>query len=119
MRSDMPQVLAGVDVFVLPTHHEAFPRVLMEASAMGKPIVATNVRGCREVVIDGQTGLLVPPRNAAALAEAVLTLLDDSSLANRLASAARAHAKKHFDERTYFSTLEATYDSLLKARGLR
>ncbi len=86
---------------------------------MGKPIIATNVRGCREAVIDGQTGLLVPPRNAPALAEAVLTLLHDSNLANRLASTARAHAKKHFDERTYFSRIEAAYDSLLKARGLR
>ena len=114
MRSDMPELLAAVDVFVLPTHgREGIPRVLMEASTMGKPIVATDVRGCREAVLHGQTGLLVPPRNATALAEAVLTLLDNSDLASRLGSAARAYALEHFDERVYFERLHAAYQMLL------
>jgi glycosyltransferase involved in cell wall biosynthesis len=117
MRSDMPALLAAVDVFVLPTHgREGVPRVLMEASAMGRPIVATDVRGCREAVIHGQTGLLVLPRNAAALAEAVLTLLDNSDFANRLGAAARIHALRHFDERVYFERIHTVYQQLLGRR---
>ena len=114
MRSDMPELLAAVDVFVLPTHgREGVPRVLMEASAMGKPIVATDVRGCREAVVHNHTGLLVPARNAAALAEAVLTLLDNCDLASRLGAAARVYALEHFDERVYFERIHAVYQMLL------
>ena len=120
MRSDMTELLAAVDVFVLPTHgREGVPRVLMEASAMGRPVVATDVRGCREAVINGQTGLLVPARNATALAEAVLTLLNNSDFANRLGAAARVHALGHFDERVYFERIHAIYQQLLDRQSSR
>jgi glycosyltransferase involved in cell wall biosynthesis len=117
MRPDIPELFKAIDVFVLPTHgREGVPRVLMEASAMGKPIVATNVRGCREAIIDGETGLLVQTRNPAALADAVLTLLEDRDLAARLGSNAREHALRHFDERTYFERIHNAYQEFL-SRG--
>ena len=120
MRSDMRDLFAAMDIFVLPSHgREGIPRVLMEASAMGKPIVATNVRGCREAVVHNQTGLLVPARDATALAEAVLTLLDNSELSNRLGAAARTHALEHFDERDYFERIHTAYQMLLGRRQRR
>ena len=119
LRHDMPQLFAAMDVSVLPSHHEGMPRCLMEASAMGKAIVASNIRGCREVVEHNVTGLLVPVGDPHALAEAVKSMLDAPATANRLGSAARSHAKEHFDERRYFARLEATYDSLVKSHGLQ
>ncbi len=117
MRSDMPKLLAAADIFVLPTHgREGLPRVLMEASAMGKPIVATDVHGCREAVLHGQTGFLVPARNPTALAEAVLSLLDNGELAARLGAAARTYALEHFDEKIYFQRIHTVYQVLLDRR---
>ena len=66
-RHDMPEIYAAADLVVLPTHREGFPRALVEASAMGIPIVSTRIRGCREAVADGETGLLVPPGDGEAL----------------------------------------------------
>jgi len=119
LRSDMPQIYAAMDVFVFPSHHEGFPRSLMEASAMGVPIVATDIRGCREVVAGDQTGLLVPPRDSAALAEAVKRLLVDDELANRLGATARQSALEHFDERDYFERIAKAYEMLLSKKGVR
>jgi len=115
MRSDMPELYAAMDVFVLPSHgREGVPRVLIEAATMGLPLVATNVRGCREVVIDGKTGLLVPPRDSEALTKAILRLLDDESLAKQLGRAAREHALERFDEVVTFERIVSVYEHLLE-----
>ncbi len=78
----------AMDVFVLASHREGFPRAAMEASAMALPVVATDVRGCREVVDHGVTGALVPVRDPSALAEALLSF-DDPVRRARLGAAAR------------------------------
>ncbi|HEY4334121.1 MAG TPA: glycosyltransferase, partial [Ilumatobacteraceae bacterium] len=70
-RTDMPELYSAMDLFVTATYREGFPRAAMEAAAMGLPIVATNIRGCRQVVDDGLTGVLVPVRDAQALGAAV------------------------------------------------
>ena len=70
-RSDVEDLYAACDIYVLASHREGFPRSAMEAAAMGLPIVATDIRGCRQVVEHGATGLLVPPRDAAALTDAM------------------------------------------------
>jgi glycosyltransferase involved in cell wall biosynthesis len=119
MRSDIPELLSAIDIFVLPSHgREGIPRVLMEASAMARAIVATNVRGCREAVIHNQTGLLVPARDPVALAEAVKKLLLNKVLAERLAATARQYALEHFDERDYFERIKETYEMLLTKKGV-
>jgi glycosyltransferase involved in cell wall biosynthesis len=88
-RGEARELLAGLDVFVLPSLWEGLPLVLIEAAALGKPIVATSVDGSREIITDGETGLLVPAGDPAALAAAVRRLLDDPALAARLGAAAR------------------------------
>lgn len=115
MRWDMPEVLAAADVFVLPSHgREGVPRVLMEAAAMGRPIVTTDVRGCRDVVKHGVTGLLVPARDPAELARAILHLVGDRDEAARLGAQAREFARRHFDENEYCKRIAYCYESLLK-----
>jgi glycosyltransferase involved in cell wall biosynthesis len=113
-RHDMPGLYALMDVFVLPSHREGLPQTLMEACAMGLPIVTTDVRGCREVVADGQTGVVVPPGDSAAIAAAVLRLLQDAELAARLGRNAMARARAQFDERTVLARLDTIYDRLLQ-----
>jgi glycosyltransferase involved in cell wall biosynthesis len=83
------KLLAASDVFVLPSLWEGLPFALIEAAALGRPIVATDVAGNREVITDGETGLLVPPADPEALAGAVVRLLGDGALAGRLAESAR------------------------------
>ena len=89
IRQDMPEMYRAMDVFVLPSYREGFPRAPMEAAAMKLPCVVTDVRGCRQAVTHGLSGLLVPVGDAAALARAILTLLDDPELARRLGEEGR------------------------------
>jgi glycosyltransferase involved in cell wall biosynthesis len=82
--------MALFDIFVLPSLWEGLPLVLVEAAALGKPIVSTAVDGANEVIDDGKTGVLVPPRAPHAIAEAVIALLADRNKASRLAERAKA-----------------------------
>ncbi len=95
-RADAREILACLDIFVLPSLWEGLPLVLIEAAALGRPIVATSVDGSREIIVDGETGLLVPAGDPAALAAAVNRFLDDSALAARLGEAARASVPPRF-----------------------
>jgi glycosyltransferase involved in cell wall biosynthesis len=88
-----------MDIFVLPSYREGFPRSVLEAMGCELPVIATNIRGCREAVVDGETGLLVPPRDGAALAEAVHRLLRNPSLAHRMGAAGRERVVHLYDER--------------------
>lgn len=117
-RTDVPEVLAAMDLFVLPTWREGVPRSAIEAAAMGKPLVLTNVRGCREVARDGIEGLLVPPRNPDRLSAAIARLIQDPALRRRLGEAARARALERFDERRVSETVAAVYGALLERKAL-
>lgn len=114
-REDIPDILASVDLFVLPSLGEHFGRVLIEAMAMGKPIVATDSGGVPEIVIHGETGLLVPPAQPEALADAVLMLLQDPSRAERLGAAGRRRAEREFSLSRHAEAVEALYVELLWA----
>ena len=115
-RADMPELYAIMDVLALPSYREGFPRAPMEAAAMGVPAVVTDVRGCRQTVADGETGYLVPPRDADALAAALLDLLDDDAKRHAFGRAARRKALAEFDERVVFARVEAAYAELLARR---
>lgn len=89
MRDDVPLLLACSDVFCLPSYREGLPVSILEAMSMELPVVATNIRGCREEVIEGETGFLIPVRDAKALAQKVLLLLRDKEMAQRFGKRAR------------------------------
>jgi glycosyltransferase involved in cell wall biosynthesis len=113
LRHDVEALYAASDVFVLPSYREGFPRSAMEASAMGLPVVATDVRGCRQVVEHGRTGLLVPPREVPSLAAALAGLTGDAALRRRLGTAAREKAIRDFDQQRVIDLTLAVYDRLL------
>jgi glycosyltransferase involved in cell wall biosynthesis len=116
-RDDVDRLYAAMDVFVLASHREGFPRAAMEASAMALPVVATDVRGCREVVVPGVTGTLVPVRDPAALTAALLAL-GDASTRSRMGAAARSQAVAHFDERRVVETVLESYREAARAKGV-
>jgi glycosyltransferase involved in cell wall biosynthesis len=111
-RPDAPRLTASADVFVLPSEHEGLPIALLEAMALGRAVVATNVGGIPEVVRDGADAVLVGPRDPEALASAIVTLLTDPALRDRLGSAARARAAD-FDIRNAVRRMEEVYEELL------
>jgi glycosyltransferase involved in cell wall biosynthesis len=112
-RRDMPEIFAAADLVVLPTHREGFPRALVEASAMGIPVVSTDIRGCREAVVHGETGLLVPPGDGAALYDAVAALVADPARRRRMSEVASRRARIEFDERRVCERVVALYRDLL------
>jgi len=116
-RSDMPQCYAAMDIFLTATHREGFPRAAMEASASGLPIIATDIRGCRQVVDDGVTGVLVQVRDAEALADATQELVGDGEARTRMGTAAAAKARKEFDQQRVIDVTLATYAHLLGAQS--
>ncbi|HZR25953.1 MAG TPA: glycosyltransferase family 4 protein [Vicinamibacterales bacterium] len=117
-RNDMPNLYAAMDVCVLPSHREGYPRSPMEASAMGVPCVATNIRGCRQVVQPERNGLLVPVGDAAALAAAIARIANDPALAARMRDGGRRLACELFDERRVFARVADAYGRLLQRKGL-
>jgi glycosyltransferase involved in cell wall biosynthesis/ribosomal protein S18 acetylase RimI-like enzyme len=117
-RDDIRELLSVMDVFVLPSWREGLPRSAIEAAAMRRPLVLTDIRGCREVVRDGIEGVLVPPRDASRLSAAIETLVDDERLRRSYGSAARARARDRFDERRVLARLSESYDRLLRRAAL-
>ena len=98
-RDDIPQLLKCMHIFALPSHREGMPRSILEAMAAGLPVVVTDIRGCREEVVDGLTGRLVPVGDAAALGRALLELLQDPAKARRMGQEGQRRAIEQFDER--------------------
>ncbi len=112
-RDDVPMLLAGLDLFALPSLWEGMPNAALEAMAAALPVVATGVDGTREVIEDGVSGLLVPPADAAALAAGIIRLLQDPSLAQRLGQTARERVATQFTLEQTVQKTEALYRSLL------
>ena len=111
-RSDVPELLGAIDVFCISSLYEGTPLTLFEAMAAGKAVVATGVDGCREVLVDGHSGLLVPPRNPGALAGALARVLDDAGLRQRLAAAALAESRR-YDVDACVRQMQDLYEELL------
>ncbi len=114
-RRDVPAILAASDVLVLPSRFEGLPLVALEAMAAGVPVVGTRVCGTSEVVVDGETGRLVEPGDAGALAVAVLAVMRDPERATRWGEAGRQRAARLFGAARMAARTAALYDELLRA----
>ena len=109
-RDDIREILALTDVFVNPSsYREGVPRSNLEALAMGKPVVTTNGPGCRDTVLDGETGLLVPKRDPRALESALRQLLESNSLSARFGRAARIDAQRRFSTEVAVDRVASAY----------
>ncbi|OHA66539.1 MAG: hypothetical protein A3E07_00350 [Candidatus Wildermuthbacteria bacterium RIFCSPHIGHO2_12_FULL_45_9] len=116
-RIDVEAMYALMDVFVLPSYREGLGLSVLEASAMERPVVATDIRGCRESVEDGKTGFLVPVRNPERLAKAIVNLLCDKAKQAQMGKAGREKVRREFSKEITFGRLEKTYTQFLSLRG--
>jgi glycosyltransferase involved in cell wall biosynthesis len=112
-RPDIPDLLASCDLFVLPSLYEGLPLSILEAMAAGKAVVATAVGGTPEAVLDGITGLLVPPGSPEALANAIRKVLSHLELACKMGSAGKARIREEFSVETMVNDVYQTYEDLL------
>jgi glycosyltransferase involved in cell wall biosynthesis len=113
-RDDVSRLISAMDVFVLCTHHEGLPLVLLEAMAQSKPVVATAVDGIPEIVIDNKTGLLHDHQNDSQLASAILELLNDENHASALGASGRNLVVSSFSEEHFAQRIEQIYKTLLR-----
>jgi len=116
LRRDVPAVLSSLSVSAMPSLNEALSNVVLESMAAGAPTVATRVGGTPEAIVDGVTGVLVPPADSAALANAIVHLLQDTQLATHLGLAARARIVDHFSVRRMVRSTEELYMELLERK---
>ena len=116
MVHDMPSIYGTLDLLVLPTYREGFPASLLEASAMELPVIATRIPGCVDAVRDGETGLLVPARDAEALTVAIRAYLDDPILRTQHGANGRLRARRDFDPEELRNALLQEYLRLLGDR---
>lgn len=115
-RSDMDEVLAQSHIFTLPTKYtEGLPVSLLEASASGRPVVTTFMPGPQDFVVDGETGILVPPGDSAALAGALERLLQDAALRGRMGAAGRRRVEANYTSKSVNARTVALYEALLAA----
>jgi L-malate glycosyltransferase len=117
-RNDVPQILACADIAVLPSKSEGLPNAVLEYLAAGLPTVASWVGGNAEIVENGKTGLLVPPEDASALAEALLRLLRDPDLAASLGKKGREYVVSQFSFQRMITSIDQLYGELLRSRGV-
>jgi glycosyltransferase involved in cell wall biosynthesis len=117
-RADVPELLSALDLFVLSSHTEGLGITLLEAMAAALPVVATNVGGIPEIVLDGKTGLIVAPRDAAAFADAMIRMLSNRDAAKQMGREGRERVTQKFGVGSMVRQYEAIYSTFL-SRGLR
>ncbi len=110
---NVPELMAASDVLVLPSESEAFPNVLLEAAMCGLPAIATKVGGIPEIIVHQETGLCVPPADPAALADAIVSVLMDPTLRNKMSDAARVRARNKFSLETQAAATLTIYEDIL------
>lgn len=116
IRRGIPDILSAMDIFVLSSLWEGMPNVVLEAMAAGLPVIATSVGGIPEAVIDGQTGLLVPPGNTGALAKAVIDLLNNPERASEMGLAGKKRADEFFSVSAMIGNTEALYEKWIQKK---
>jgi glycosyltransferase involved in cell wall biosynthesis len=113
-RSDIPKILANLDILVLPSLQEPFGKIVIEAMAMQKPVIASHVGGVPEIVVDGKTGLLVPPGDAGAIRKALEQLLLDREQRERMGIEGRKRAEQCFSLENTVQETERVYEQILR-----
>ena len=116
-REDVPALLAASDLRVLPSYYEGLPNVVLEAMNQGKPVVATDAPGTNELVVDNETGLLVPMGQPKALAKALRDLVRDPERRQTLGAGGRAHLRPQFGLDTMIQEHVRLYEDLARAKG--
>jgi len=114
-REDVPGLLAAMDIFCLPSYREGMPMSILEAMASSLPVVATNISGSREAVLEGITGTLVPVRSPWKLADALIEMLSDQEHAARLGHAGRERVAAAFNEKTVINRQLEIYRKVFNA----
>jgi len=114
VRNDLPDLLSGADSVLMPSLKEGFPRTAIEAMAAGKPIIATNVGGTSEAIIDGETGILIPAKNIEVMTSTLLRLVNDKDLQLKLGEAGRQRSTNNYSVNNYVTRLDELYRKLLK-----
>jgi glycosyltransferase involved in cell wall biosynthesis len=112
-RDDVACIMGELDLLVLPSHIDAFPRVLLEAMAASKPVVGTRVGGIPEIIEEGVTGLLVSPCSPSDLAQAIIKILKNPDLARRMGTAGRERVNAYFSAERYVTEIQEIYEELL------
>lgn len=115
-RRDVPDILSCLNVFVLPSLYEGLPNAVLEAMACGLPVVATDVEGTNEVVVDGETGILVSPKDPERLAEAIISLLKNKELARQMGEAGQKRVEEKFSLEKMVNSVEEVYDRLAERK---
>lgn len=113
-RTDVDEIYALMDVFALPSYREGLGISILEASAMEKPVIATDIRGCREAVDNGKTGILVPIKNPEKLAEALVYFLENPEKAREMGKKGREKVMREFDENLIFDKVKECYQKLME-----
>jgi glycosyltransferase involved in cell wall biosynthesis len=117
-RAGVPHLLPAFDIFVQPSMHEGLPNTVLEAMAAGLPVIATGVGGTPELVVNGKTGLLVPPANPAALADAITALSENPVARGSMGWAGRQRVQQHFTIEEMVQKTEQLYEDLLLEKVL-
>lgn len=113
-KSDMPPLYSAIDILVLPSHREGLPNVILEAGGMGLPVVSTFASGCKDAVVNGETGILVPVNDAIKLADALITYLKDHTLRQKHGQAGRERVLRDFRQVDLWQAQLQEYDILLQ-----
>lgn len=113
-RSDVAAIVSALDIFVLCTHREGLPLSILEAMALGKPVIATSVDGIPEVITNGVTGFLHAHQNSEELAEAILTCIEHPEVAKKVGDAAREHCRSAYNSSVFAASVTKIYDEFLQ-----
>lgn len=116
-RPDMQKFLAGCDVFVLPSLYEGLPLTIIEAMAAARPVIASDIPGTDEIIINGKTGILVPPANPRAMAEAIQRVLSDPTLARDLAISGKNRAYSEFSSKKMLEGVTRLYEEIIREKA--
>lgn len=118
-QNDVRPYFAISHCLVFPSYREGFPNVVMQAGAMGLPSVVTDINGCNEIIQEEYNGLIIPPKNTKALEEAMLRILEESTLAKKMAGNSRESIISRFDQLTLWKLIKEEYDEQLRLAGIQ